>query len=188
MVECYAATPSSTSLKTLVLLGILQGHQTTCLDVSTAFINTPLAPTNHHKNGTTIPLQHFPYNTIKTKEGHVRTTYKSEALATTLGGGPTPTKSTTMQGRPLSLDYACWTRSFDLCRRLVAGWRDYKDITVHLYSEGYFHVEACDYTFQRSRCPLFGKRLQLHEDNSISIFWSLATGTTCVPAILIVTV
>ena len=45
MVECYAATPSSTSLKTLLLLGILQGHQTTCLDVSTAFINTPLPPT-----------------------------------------------------------------------------------------------------------------------------------------------
>ena len=45
MVECYAATPSSTSLKTLLLLGILQGHQTTCLDISTAFINTPLPPT-----------------------------------------------------------------------------------------------------------------------------------------------
>ena len=41
MVECYAATPS-TSLKTLLLLGILQRHQTTCLDVSTAFISTPL--------------------------------------------------------------------------------------------------------------------------------------------------
>ena len=39
--ECYAATPSSTSLKGLLLLGILQGHQTTCLDISTAFINTP---------------------------------------------------------------------------------------------------------------------------------------------------
>ena len=43
--ECYAATPSSTSLKGLLLLGILQGHQTTCLDISTAFINTPLPPT-----------------------------------------------------------------------------------------------------------------------------------------------
>ena len=43
--ERYAATPSSTSLKTLLLLGILQGHQTTCLDISTAFINTPLPPT-----------------------------------------------------------------------------------------------------------------------------------------------
>ena len=42
MVECYAATPSSTSLKTLLLLAILQGHQTTCLDISTAFINAPL--------------------------------------------------------------------------------------------------------------------------------------------------
>ena len=43
--ECYAATPSSTSLKGLLLLGILQGHQTTCLDISTAFINTPLPST-----------------------------------------------------------------------------------------------------------------------------------------------
>ena len=43
--ECYAATPSSTSLKTLLLLGILQGHQTTCLDINTAFINTPPLPT-----------------------------------------------------------------------------------------------------------------------------------------------
>ena len=43
--ECYAATPSSTSLKGLLLLGILQGHQTTCLDISTAFINTPLPTT-----------------------------------------------------------------------------------------------------------------------------------------------
>ena len=43
--ECYAATPSSASLKGLLLLGILQGHQTTCLDISTAFINTPLPPT-----------------------------------------------------------------------------------------------------------------------------------------------
>ena len=43
--ECYAATPSSTSLKGLLLLGILQGHQTTCLDISTAFVNTPLPPT-----------------------------------------------------------------------------------------------------------------------------------------------
>ena len=39
--ECYAAT---TSLKGLLLLGILQGHQTTCLDISTAFMNT-LPPT-----------------------------------------------------------------------------------------------------------------------------------------------
>ena len=45
VVDCYAATPSTTSLKTLLLLGILQGHQTTCLDNSTAFINTPLPET-----------------------------------------------------------------------------------------------------------------------------------------------
>ena len=45
MLECYAATPSSTSLKTLLLLRILQRHQTTRLDISTAFINTPLPPT-----------------------------------------------------------------------------------------------------------------------------------------------
>ena len=45
IVECYAATPSSTSLKTLLLLGVLQGHHTTCLDISTALINTPLPPT-----------------------------------------------------------------------------------------------------------------------------------------------
>ena len=45
MVDCYAATPSTTSLKTLLLLGILQGHQSTFLDVSTAFINTPLPET-----------------------------------------------------------------------------------------------------------------------------------------------
>ena len=45
MVDCYAATPSTTSLKSLLLMGILQGHQTTCLDISTAFINTPLPET-----------------------------------------------------------------------------------------------------------------------------------------------
>ena len=63
--ECYAATPSSTSLKGLLLLGILQGHQTTCLDISTAFINTPLPPTEPpiyvqpRQSGTTIVLQHY---------------------------------------------------------------------------------------------------------------------------------
>ena len=105
---------------------------------------------------------------METKEGHVRTTYKSEAMATTPGGSATPTKSTTMQGRSLSLDYA-WTRSFDLRRQHVVGWRDYKDTTVHIYLEGYFHVEACGYTVKGSRCSLLGKRLQLHDDNSISI-------------------
>ena len=45
MVDCYAATPSTTGLKTLLLLGIPQGHQATCLDISTAFINTPLPET-----------------------------------------------------------------------------------------------------------------------------------------------
>ena len=45
MVDCYTAIPSTTSLKTLLLLGMLQGHQTTCLDISTAFINTPLPET-----------------------------------------------------------------------------------------------------------------------------------------------
>ena len=50
--ECYAATPSSTSLKALLLLGILQGHQTTCLDISTAFITTT---TNRTTNLRTTP-------------------------------------------------------------------------------------------------------------------------------------
>ena len=65
----------------------------------------------------------FGQDVLKTREmlimlilpGHVGTAYKSEALATTLGGGTTPTKSTTMQGRPLPLDYP-WIRSFDLRR------------------------------------------------------------------------
>ena len=35
-VDTYAATPSSTSLKTVLLLGILAGCQTTSLDISTA--------------------------------------------------------------------------------------------------------------------------------------------------------
>ena len=157
MVECYAATPSSTSLKTLLLLRILQGHQTTCLDISTAFINTPLPPTEEIY---VQPPAEWYYNSPTTlwrlKKAMYGLTYKSEALATTLGGSTTPTKSTTMQGRPLPLDYT-WIRSFDPHRRLVVGWRDYKDTIVHLYSEGYFHVEACDYTFQRARCSLFGK-------------------------------
>ena len=41
MVDAYAATPSNTSLKTILLLGILAGYQKTSLDISTAFINTP---------------------------------------------------------------------------------------------------------------------------------------------------
>ena len=45
MVDCYAATPSTTNLKTLLFVGILQGHQTTCLDISTAFSQTPLPET-----------------------------------------------------------------------------------------------------------------------------------------------
>ena len=59
-----------------------------------------------------------------------------------------------MQGRPLPLDYT-WTRSFDLRRRLVAGWRDYKDTTVHLYPEGYFHVEAWGVTTLHPRSKMF---------------------------------
>ena len=50
-------------------------------------------------------------------------------------GSTTPTKSTTMQGRQVPLDYT-WTRSIYLRRRLIVGWRDYKDATVHSYLEG----------------------------------------------------
>ena len=38
MVDCFAATPSTTSLKMLLSMGRLQGHQTTCLDISTVVI------------------------------------------------------------------------------------------------------------------------------------------------------
>ena len=102
MVECYAATPSSTSLKTLLLLGILQGHQTTCLDISyslhqhTTTINRRnLRPTTNR-----MVLQ-LPYNTMVPQEGDVWTTYVTKVVATTLGGSATPRKSTTMQGRQM---------------------------------------------------------------------------------------
>ena len=167
--ECYAATPSSTSLKGLLLLGILQGHQTTRLDISTAFTNTPLPPTEEIY---VQPPAEWYYNSPTTLYGaskrYVRTTYVTKVVATTLGGSTTPTKSTTMQGRQVPLDYT-WTRSAHLRRRLIVGWRTYKDTTVHSYLAGYFHAEACDYSLQEQDVRFLGKRLQLHDDNSISI-------------------
>ena len=37
----WGATPSSASLETILLLGILPGYQTISLSISTALINTP---------------------------------------------------------------------------------------------------------------------------------------------------
>ena len=67
----------------------------------------------------------------------------------------------------MSLDYA-WPRSTHLRGRLLAGGRDYKNTTVHSCLEGYFHVEACDYSFKGARHPLSGEettasRRQLHQ-------------------------
>ena len=100
-------------------------------------------------------------------KGNVRTTYVAKVVATTLGSCTTPTKPTTMQGRQMPLDYA-WPRSTHLCGRLTTGGRDNKNITVHNYLEGYFHVEACDYSFKGARHTLSGEgttvaRRQLHQ-------------------------
>ena len=55
MVDALDATPYSTSLKTMLPVGILAGYQTTSLDISIAFINTHLPDShNHHENGTSI--------------------------------------------------------------------------------------------------------------------------------------
>ena len=132
MVECYAATPSSTSLqKTLLLLGILQGHQTTCLDISTAFINTPLPPTEEIY---VQPPAEWYYNSSTTLWRLKKAMYglrTSPKLWQQHLGSTTPTKLTTMQGRQVPLDYT-WTRGTHLRRRLIVSWRDYKD-TVHNY-------------------------------------------------------
>ena len=160
MVECYAATPSSTSLKTLLLLGILQGHQTTCLHISTAFINTPLPPAEEIY---VQPPQEWYYNSpttlwrLKKAMYGLRTSPKLWQLR--LGEALRQQNLRQCKADLLPLDYAWVTRirCFDLRRRLVVGWRDYKDTTVHIYLEGYFHVEACDYTVQGSRRSLFGK-------------------------------
>ena len=56
MVECYAATPSSASLKTLLLLGI---HALTSLQPSSThhYHLQKKSTSNHQQNGTTTPLQ-----------------------------------------------------------------------------------------------------------------------------------
>ena len=167
--ECYAATPSSTSLKGLLLLGILQGHQTTCLDISTAFINTPLPPTEPPIY--VQPPAEWYYNSPTTLW---RLRMAMYGLRTSpmlwqqhLGAVLRQQKPTTMQGRQMSLDYA-WPRSTHLCGRPTTGGRDYKNTTVHSYLEGYFHVEACDYSLKGAGHPLSGKettaaRRQLHQ-------------------------
>ena len=165
--ECYAATPSSTSLKGLLLLGILQGHQTTCLDINTAFINTPLPPTEPPIYAQ--PPAEWYYNSPTTLWRLKKAMYglRTSPKLWQQHLGTTPTKSTTMQGRQMPLDYA-WTRGTHLRGRLVTGGRDYKNTTVHNYLEGYFHVEACDYSFKGTRHPLSGEeatasRRQLHQ-------------------------
>ena len=45
--ETFAATPSSTSLRTLLLHAVLHQYQVTSCDISSAFLNTPIEETSH---------------------------------------------------------------------------------------------------------------------------------------------
>ena len=161
--ECHAATPSSTSLKGLLLLGILQGYQTTCLDISTAFSNTPLPPTEppiyvqppakwYYNSPTTLwRLKKAMYGlrtSPKLRQQHLGEVLRRQNL------------------RQCKADRCLWTTpglgiliyvDTHLRRRLIVGWRTYKSTTVHSYLEGYIHVETCDYSFKGARCSLFGK-------------------------------
>ena len=61
-----------------------------------------------------------------------------------------------MQGRQVPLDYT-WTRSLIYVDDLLLVGETTKNTTVYSYLQGYFHVEACDYTLKGARCPLSPK-------------------------------
>ena len=156
MVDCYAATPSTTSLKTLLLLGILQGHQTTCLNISTAFINTPLPETEEIY---VQPPQEWYYDSMATKlwQLHLRRVRQQQGLRQCKVDGRLYT--TTGLGVLVYLD-------------------DFLLVGETTKIEGFITTLKTTFTLKHvttlSRTTdvrFLGKRLQLREDNSISISW-----------------
>ena len=144
MVDCYAATPSTTSLKTLLLLGILQGHQTTCLDISTAFINTPLPETEEIY---VQPPQEWYYDSPTTLWRLKKAMY---------GLRTSPKLWQLHLGRVLQQQGYDNARQTGACTlllvwgvglrgRLTTSGRDYKNRRFHHYPQGYIHIETCYY-------------------------------------------
>ena len=79
----------------------------------------------------------------------------------------------------MPLDYTRF-RGTHLRRRPIVGRRAYKNTTVHSYLEGYFHTEACDYSFKGAGCSFFWKKdYSFTMTTPSASHWSLATGTTC---------
>ena len=104
MVECYAATPSSTSLKALTATrnttrssNYMPRHLYSLHQHTTTTNRRNLRPTSR------VVLQQ-PNNTMEIKEGNVRTTYIPKVVATTLGGSTTPTNL-----RQCKADRCLWT-------------------------------------------------------------------------------
>ena len=83
----------------------------------------------------------LPYNTMETKEGHARQLRLGEVLRQ-------------QNLRQCEADRCFWTihelGALIYVDDLLLVGEATKIATVHLYFEGYFHVEACDYTFQRA--------------------------------------
>ena len=142
----------STSLKGLLLLGILQGHQPTCLDISTAFINTPLPPTEppihvqppaewYYDQPTTLwRLRKAMYGlrtSPKLWQQHLGAVLRQQNL------------------RQCKADRCLWTTPglgvLIYVDDLLLVGEATKIQQFHIYLEGYLHVEACDYPLKRAR-------------------------------------
>ena len=104
-----------------------------------------------------VVLQH-PYNTMETKEGHIRTTNKSEALATTFGG--------------CKPDRCLWTTPGLGVLIYVDDLLLFGETTkIQLFIstlKATFTLKHVTTLSKGQDVRFLGKRLQLHEDNSIS--------------------
>ena len=82
-VETYAATPSSQSLRLLLQYSILRNWQVTSLDVSSAFLNTPITTELY----VVPPREFIQDNNIvwRLNKALIWTTYSAQTLATPSG-------------------------------------------------------------------------------------------------------
>ena len=100
MVDCYAATPSTTSLKTLLLLGINTTRSPNYLPRHLYSFHQHATTRDRRdlRTTTTRMVLRLTYYCLAVEEGHVWTTYESETMATTPWKSTTTTWTTTVQG------------------------------------------------------------------------------------------
>ena len=179
MVDCYAATPSTTSLKTLLLLGMLEGHQTTCLDISTAFINTPLPDSRDLRTTTTrMVLRLTTVWRLKKAMYGLRTSPKLWQLH--LG------RVLQQQGlrqckadRCLYTTTGLWVLVYVNDLLLVGDTAKIEGFITDTTLKATFTLKHVTTLSRAQDVRILGKRLQLHEDISISISLESSTTRTC---------